>query len=110
VARADSSNEHLHKVRIELKRLQCACEVLDWWRKASRQLARAAEKTQTKLGVVHDQAVADAWLKSLTVAEPNWKVPLREIRAFHKEARREAKRGWRTAIDEVEHCWDDLQD
>ncbi len=111
VARADSSNEHLHKVRIELKRLQCACEVLGLvGGKPAVKLARAAEKTQTKLGVVHDQAVADAWLKSLTVAEPNWKVPLREIRAFHKEARREAKRGWRTAIDEVEHCWDDLQD
>jgi len=109
VARADSSNEHLHKVRIDLKRLQCACEVLGWWAESQPSMARAAEKTQTKLGVVHDQAVADAWLKSLTVAEPNWKVRSgRYERSIGSP--REAKRGWRTAIDEVEHCWDDLQD
>jgi hypothetical protein len=73
-------------------------------------LARAAEKAQTKLGVVHDEAVARAWLKSLLVAEPDWKGALGPIRAFHKDARREAKRGWRTSLDDVEDSWDDLQD
>lgn len=110
-ARRDSSNESLHELRIELKRLQCACEVLGLVAgKPAVKLARAAESTQTKLGVVHDEAVASSWLKSLTVAEPEWTVPLREIRAFHREARREAKRGWRDAIDNVEECWDDLRD
>jgi hypothetical protein len=45
----------------------------------------------------------------LTVAEPVMKEPLREIRAFHKEAHREAKRGWRASIDDVEGSWDDLK-
>jgi CHAD domain-containing protein len=109
-ARADSSNENLHEVRIELKRLQCACEVLGLVAgKPAVKVARAAETTQTKLGVVHDEAVAAAWLKSLTVAEPEWDEPLQEIRAFHKESRRVAKRGWRESIDDVERSWDDLR-
>jgi CHAD domain-containing protein len=109
-ARADSNNENLHEVRIELKRLQCACEVLGLVAgKPAVKLARAAETTQTKLGVVHDEAVAGAWLKSLSVAEPDWKEPLREIRAFHKEARQVAKRGWRESIDDVERSWDVLR-
>ena len=55
----DSSNENLHEVRIELKRLQCACEVLGLVAgKPAVKVARAAETTQTKLGVVHDEAVA----------------------------------------------------
>ncbi len=109
-ARADSSNENLHEVRITLKRLQCACEVLGLVAgKPAVKVARAAETTQTKLGVVHDESVASSWLKSLIVAEPDWKVPLREIRAFHTEARREAKRGWRESIENVETRWDDLR-
>ena len=36
VARADASNEHLHHVRIELKRLQCACEVFGLVRRENR--------------------------------------------------------------------------
>jgi len=109
-ARADSSNENLHEVRITLKRLQCACEVLGLVAgKPAVKVARAAETTQTKLGVVHDESVASSWLKSLTVAEPDWKDPLREIRAFHKEARRAAKRGWRASMEDVETSWDDLR-
>lgn len=109
-ARADASNENLHEVRIELKRLQCACEVLGLvGGKAAVQLARAAETTQKKLGVVHDEAVASSWLKSLTVAEPDMKEPLREIRAFHKEARQEAKRGWKSSIEDVASSWVELK-
>jgi CHAD domain-containing protein len=109
-AREDSTNENLHDVRIELKRLQCACEVLGLVAgKPAVSVARAAEATQTKLGVVHDEFVASAWLKSLSVAEPEWKERLREIRNFHKAARQEAKRGWRASIDNVERSWDDFR-
>jgi len=109
-ARSDSSNDNLHELRIELKRLQCAGEVLGLVAgKPAITMARAAETTQTKLGVVHDEAVASAWLKSLIVVDPNWKVPLREIRAFHKNARQEAKRGWRDAFDDVARSWDVLE-
>jgi CHAD domain-containing protein len=109
-ARADSTIENLHDVRIQLKRLQCACEVLGLVAgKPAVKVALAAETTQTKLGVVHDEAVAGSWLKSLTVAEPEWKGRLREIREFHKDARQDAKRGWRDSIDNVERSWDELR-
>jgi len=109
-AQSDSNNENLHGLRKELKQLQCACEVLGLIEgKPALKLARSAESTQSKLGVVHDEAVARAWLKSLVVAEPQWKDPLRKIRAFHKGARREAKRGWRESIEEVERRWEDFR-
>ena len=101
VARADSNNENLHELRKELKRLECACEVLGLVvGKAAVELAQSANAAQQQLGVVHDEAVARAWLKSLSLVEPELKEPLREIRAFHKEARRDAKRGWKDSIDD----------
>jgi CHAD domain-containing protein len=106
----DSNNVNLHELRKELKRLQCACEVLGLVAgKPAVKVAQAAEATQTKLGVVHDEAVASAWLKSLVVAEPHWKEPLREIRAFHKEAHTDARRGWRESIDDVDRRWRNLR-
>jgi CHAD domain-containing protein len=110
VARDVSNNENLHDVRKTLKRLRYACEILGLVAgKPAKKVAKAAESTQTQLGVVHDEAVAAAWLKSLVVAAPEWKSPLRDIRAFHKEARKDAKRGWRDSIDVVERRWDELQ-
>lgn len=109
-AQGDSNNENLHDLRKELKQLQCACEVMGLIEgKPALKLASSAESTQSKLGVVHDEAVAQAWLKSLVVAQPQWKKPLRKIRLFHKEARREAKRGWRESVEEVERRWADFQ-
>lgn len=109
-AHSDANNLKLHELRKELKKLQCACEVLGLVAgKTSVKVARAAEATQKKLGVVHDEAVAGAWLKSLVVAEPDFRVPLRDMRAFHREARKDAKRGWRASIDNVGRRWDNLQ-
>jgi hypothetical protein len=54
--------------------------------------------------------VARAWLKSLTLLQPEVKEPLRAIRAFHKEARQEAKLGWKGLIDDVEENWHDFKD
>jgi len=108
-ARAQPNNENLHELRKELKRMECACEVLGLVAdEPALNLANAANLAQKKLGVVHDEAVASAWLKSLTLLQPEWKEALREIRAFHKEARQEAKLGWKTLIDDVEENWDDL--
>jgi CHAD domain-containing protein len=111
VARDQSNNENLHELRKELKRLECACEVLGLVStEPALKLAKSANFAQKKLGVVHDEAVARAWLKSLTLLHPELKEPLREIRDFHKGARREAKLGWKTLIDDVEDDWDDLKD
>lgn len=109
-ARSDSNNLNLHELRKELKRLQCACEVLGLVAgKSAVKVARAAEVTQTKLGVVHDEAVAGEWLKSLVVADSDLKQPLRDMRAFHRESRKDAKRGWRASFDVVERRWENLR-
>lgn len=110
VARDESNNENLHELRKELKRLECSCEVLGLVvGEPALTLAESANAAQQQLGVVHDEAVARAWLKSLVVLEPALKEPLREIVAFHKDARREAKQGWKESIDDVEESWDELR-
>jgi CHAD domain-containing protein len=110
VARSDSNNENLHELRKELKRLECSCEVLGLIvGKAALALAQSANAAQQQLGVVHDEAVARAWLKSLSIVTPELNEPLREIRAFHKAARRDAKQGWKASIDTVEENWDELR-
>jgi CHAD domain-containing protein len=109
-ARADASDENLHELRKELKRMECACEVLGLVTgKPALKLAGSTNAAQKKLGVVHDEAVARAWLKSLNILEPDLKEPLRAMRAFHKKAHREAKRGWRALIDDVESNWHDVK-
>ena len=106
-ARIDPSNEHLHRVRIELKRLQCACEVVGLVdTKQALKVAHGAASAQTHLGVVHDEAVASAWLRALVVAEPRLKQPLRAIIRAHEEVRKEAKDGWLGELSKVERRWD----
>jgi CHAD domain-containing protein len=110
VAQGDANNENLHELRKELKRLECSCEVLGLVvGKAALALAQSSNAAQQQLGVVHDEAVARAWLKTLGMLEPELKEPLREIRAFHKGARRDAKRGWKASIDSVEESWYELR-
>jgi CHAD domain-containing protein len=107
IADDDASVEHLHRVRINLKRLQCACEIVGMVAgKPALKVARAAESNQRRLGVVHDESVAGVWLRALVVAEPDLKRPLREIIDFHDEGRRDAKRGWRDALASVDRSWD----
>jgi CHAD domain-containing protein len=111
VARGDANNENLHELRKELKRLECSCEVLGLIvGMPALALVRSANAAQQQLGVVHDEAVARAWLKSLSLVEPEMHEPLREIRAFHRTARRDAKRGWKASIDRVEESWDELRE
>jgi CHAD domain-containing protein len=106
-ARRDPSNERLHRTRIELKRLQCACEVVGLVdTKQALKVARAAASAQTHLGVVHDEAVASAWLRALVVAEPRLKGPLRAIIDAHEDVRRDAKEGWLDELSKVEQRWD----
>jgi CHAD domain-containing protein len=106
-ARHEASNERLHRVRIELKRLQCACEVVGLVdTKQAQKVARAAASAQTHLGVVHDEAVATAWLRALVVAEPRLTQPLRAVITAHEHARKDAKVGWLDELAKVERRWD----
>jgi CHAD domain-containing protein len=106
-ARHEPSVERLHRMRIELKRLQCACEVVALVEtKLAQKVAQAAASAQSHLGVVHDEAVASAWLRTLVVAEPRLKQPLRTIIKAHERARLEAEDGWLDELAKVERRWD----
>jgi CHAD domain-containing protein len=106
-AQKDPSNERLHRTRIELKRLQCACEVVGLVdTKRALKVAHAAASAQTHLGVVHDEAVASAWLRALVVSEPRLKQPFRAIIRSHEDVRKEARDGWLEVLANVERRWD----
>jgi CHAD domain-containing protein len=106
IADDDQDNENLHQLRIELKRVQCGCEIVGMVEGASAlRVARAAETTQKKLGVVHDQASTRQWLRALVVTEPDLQQPLDEITDFHNRERKVARRGWRDAVDDVKQAW-----
>ena len=100
------TNENLHRLRIDLKRLQCAFEVVSVIEgKPAERVARAAESIQQKLGVVHDESVAAAWLEALVTVEPRLKRPFRELLEFHHGERREARRGWKDELRRVDRSW-----
>jgi CHAD domain-containing protein len=106
-AKNDPSTERLHRVRIELKRLQCACEIMGLVdAKHALYVARASASAQSHIGAVHDEAGASSWLRGLVVAEPRLKRPLREIIAAHEDERKEAQVGWLDELDKVERRWD----
>ena len=106
-AKIDPSTERLHRVRIELKRLQCACEIVGLVDpEHSLKVARASASAQSHLGAVHDEAGASAWLRGLVVAEPRLKRPLRAIIAAHEDERKEAQVGWLDELAKVERRWD----
>ncbi|MEO9181726.1 MAG: CHAD domain-containing protein [Acidimicrobiales bacterium] len=108
VAQDDQSNENLHQLRIEVKHVQCGCEMVGMVEGApALRVARAAETAQKKLGVVHDQASTRQWLRALTVAEPNLNEALAEIEDFHNQERKVARRGWRDSMDDVKQAWSD---
>lgn len=105
-AQKHPTNETLHRLRIGLKRLQCACEVTGVIEgRPITRVALAAESAQQKLGVVHDEAVAASWLRGLVAAEPRLKRPFRELLEFHDGARREAQRGWKDELRHVDRSW-----
>ena len=106
-AKIDPSTERLHRVRIELKRLQCACEIMGLVDpKHALHVARASASAQSHLGAVHDEAGASAWLRGLIVAEPRLKRPLHAIIAAHDDERKEAQVGWLDELAKVERRWD----
>lgn len=111
IARDDQNNENLHQLRIELKRVQCGCEIVGMVEGApALRVARSAETAQKKLGVVHDQASTRQWLRALVVTEPNLKEALHEMEDFHNDERKVARRGWRDAVDDVKQAWNGWDD
>ncbi len=105
-AQHHTTNRRLHRLRIELKRLQYASEIVGVVEgKPAIRLAHAAEALQTKLGSVHDASLCVEWLVELVGVEPRLRGPLGDVIEFHETGGTDARRGWRDAMKRVERCW-----
>jgi CHAD domain-containing protein len=105
-AQSEPSSRSRHQLRIELKRLQYAAELVALAAGSpARRLARSAEALQTKLGASHDAAVAVEWLESQMVAEPELRYALAELVTSQRRAERTCRRGWRRDLTKVQRRW-----
>jgi len=106
-----TTDRKLHRLRISLKRLQYASETIGIVEgKPAVRLAHSAEALQTKLGAVHDAVGAVEWLEGLIEFDARLAKPLRDLIEYHRNARREARRGWRDDFKRVERSWARLHD
>lgn len=105
-AKKESNIRNLHRLRIRLKRLQYSCETIALveGRRVSR-VARGAQALQTKLGTVHDEAVAVAWLQTFGEGHPEFAVSIDDLLSYHDGAMRTGRRGWRDDMKELERRW-----
>ena len=104
-ARRDPSDHRLHQLRITLKRLQYSCEAVGVVAGESVvRLARDAQALQTKLGTSHDRSVAIDWLRQFDDASMSPDAVDRLV-LVHDQARRSARRGWRSDMDRLERRW-----
>jgi CHAD domain-containing protein len=99
----------LHQLRIDLKRLQYAGEIVGLVAGDSvSKLAQGAESLQTKLGKVHDHAVARRWIDAIDDAPETVCVGLIRLRNQHLEAERVALRGWHGDARRLRRRWREI--
>lgn len=102
----DPTNEHLHKVRIRVKDLRYGCNTVALVEGGpARETARLAQELQTKLGDLNDALFSIEWFKALALHRPDLAVPLRELVAAEEVAARQARKGWKRELKEVERSW-----
>ncbi len=106
VARKDSSDANLHLLRIRLKSLRYGCETASLVEGGpARKTAKAAESLQTRLGDVHDTAVAVGWLRGLGTDRPEMAPVVEKLVLLQEAAGTVARKGWRKDLKEVERRW-----
>lgn len=99
----------LHRLRIELKRLQYVAEIAGVAAGESVvRVADGAEKLQTRLGEVHDSIVARQWLGQLRDGGEEVAVLAVQLRGHYREVRREALEGWREEMGRLSRRWRDV--
>jgi CHAD domain-containing protein len=105
-ARKDPTNEHLHKVRIRVKNLRYGCNTVALVEGGpAGGTAKMAQELQTKLGDLNDALFAIDWFKALALHRPDLAMPLRELVAAEEVAARQARKGWKRELKEVERSW-----
>ena len=106
-----TTDRKLHRLRISLKRLQYASEIVGIVEgKPAIRLAHRAEALQTKLGAVHDAVGAVEWLEELVAFDGRLAKPLKDLIDYQRNVKREARRGWRDDFKRVERSWARLHD
>ncbi|HUV58070.1 MAG TPA: CHAD domain-containing protein [Acidimicrobiales bacterium] len=113
VARGDaerrSTARRLHRLRIELKRLQYAAEIAGVAAGESvARVADGAEKLQTKLGGVHDSIVARQWLGQLRDGGDDVVALVAQLRDHYRQVQRETLEGWRDEMGRLNRRWRDV--
>jgi CHAD domain-containing protein/uncharacterized protein YjbK len=98
------TDEQLHNIRIEAKRVRYACEVATTVIPAAEPLAHALADLQDELGDLQDTVVARAWL-----TEASGSVPRRQafvagqIVAGERTAAEARRAGWRTVWERIDN-------
>lgn len=105
-AERDLTAQRLHRLRIELKRLQYATEVasaVDG--ELVHQVSLGAEHLQTKLGRVHDGVVARRWLRGLQDDDVAVATMVSQLRKRHRRDVNQTLKGWRVDITFLARQW-----
>lgn len=93
-----SSDAVVHAARIRAKRARYAADALaPVFGKGARSFVRAAGKLQDRLGEHQDAVVASAWLRETARTYPSTAFVAGLFAAREEEARRGARRSWRSA-------------
>ena len=105
-ARRDTTDVHLHQLRIRLKDLRYGAETIALIEGGpARKTARAAERLQSKLGDLHDADFAIRWLEALAVELPDLADAANRLAAVERAVADETRKGWKRDLKEVERRW-----
>ncbi|MGH9206692.1 MAG: CHAD domain-containing protein [Acidimicrobiales bacterium] len=106
VARKDSTEANLHKLRIRLKDLRYGCETVALIEGGpARKTAKAAERLQSKLGDLHDAYFSIAWLEDLARDRHDLAEPIDRLIAVQRDTVAAARQGWKRELKEIERRW-----
>lgn len=106
VARKNSTDVNLHKLRIRIKGLRYGCETAALVEgRPARKTAKAAEQLQRRLGDLHDAAVAIDWLQALADTRSDQAETASRLMVVERAAAVVARKGWKDDLKEVERRW-----
>ncbi len=105
-ARKRPTDANLHRLRIRMKDLRYGCETIALIEGSpARKTAKAAESLQTKLGDLHDAVFSIAWFETLAEDRPDLAESIEDMITVQEEAARQARKGWKKDLKEVERRW-----
>lgn len=106
LAKRETNDENLHKVRIRLKDLRYGCETVSLVAGGpARKTAKAAEALQSKLGDLHDATASILWLESAAANHPELTEAAGRLISDREVAEAAARKGWKKDLREVEKRW-----